>query len=554
MNIWKYILKPRETFYRYLSSLSSVYERKKERRFIIIQIDGLSYFALRRALSLRLMPFISRLLHSKTHRIVRFDCGLPATTPAFMAGIMYGDNSKIPGFRWYDKEKREFYIMKSLNDAARLEEELRANEGILRGGTSYCTIFTGDARESVFALSRLYELKNLIKVNLLTAILLILFNITVVLRMTLSLILELFTELKEYILQILRKEIRRSETPFIPVRLITNVFLREISTILAEVDIYRGVDSIYIDYVGYDELAHHRGPFSLSSLFTLYSIDKDIKKLFKAIKKSGNKYDVYILSDHGQVPTITFEKASGRSFDVYLLEKLMTSKILLTKEYIEQIRNQRLLNFASYLQSIRQSLPKGFGYVADKLIERIQKRVREAVPSVDIEDLNQIFLLPTSDITHLYFNKFKKKLFDEEIDEHYPGIKNIILSEGNIAAIAYMSRDGVIVQTPEGKAVIRNGNLINIHNNVNSFLSLLYKGVERDIERVVSMPNSGDILIFAGRYKGRVLNFQDELGGHGGLYPEEQSAFIIFPVDIKFGFYSIRNSTQLYRFFKNRYF
>jgi len=554
MNIWKYILHPKETFYRHLSSLSSAHENKKEKRFIIIQIDGLSYFALRRALSLKLMPFLSKLMHSKTHRIARFDCGLPATTPAFMAGIMYGDNSNIPGFRWYDKEKREFYIMKSLNDAARIEARLNKNEGILKGGTSYCTIFTGDAKESVFAVSRLYELKNFIKVNLITALLLILFNLTLVLRMTLSLILELFTELKEYIFQILKKEIRRSETPFIPVRLVTNVLLREISTILAEVDIYRGVDSIYIDYVGYDELAHHRGPFSISSLLTLYSIDKDIKKLFKAIKRSGNHYEVYILSDHGQVPTISFEKASGQPFDNYLINRLISSKILYTREYIEQIRNQRLLSFANYLQSIRQSLPKGFGYVADKLIEKIKKRVKESIPSIDVEDINQIFLLPTSDITHLYFNKFNKKLIDEEIDEHFPNIKKIILKEGNIGAIAYLSRDGVILQTPEGKALITNGKIKNIHNNVNSFLSLLYKGVEQDIERLIRMQNSGDIVIFAGRFKGRVLNFQDELGGHGGLYPEEQSAFIIFPSDIKFNFYSIRNSTELYGFIKNRYF
>ncbi len=548
------ILHPRESFYRYLSKFSEGNIEKKERRFIIIQIDGLSYFALKRALSFKFMPFISKLLNSETHKIARYDCGLPATTPAFMAGIMYGKNDEIPGFRWYNKEKKEFYIMKSLNDTAKVEQELSKNIGILKGGTSYCTLFTGGARESVFAVSKLYELNRYIKVNLLTALLLILFNIRVVLRMSLSFIIELTVELKEYLHQILRKEIKRSETPFIPIRLITNVLLREISTVLAEVDIYRAVDSIYIDYVGYDELAHHRGPFSISSLLTLFSIDRDIKRLFKAIKKSGNKYDVYILSDHGQVPTIPFDMATGQSFEDYLMKEMIETKIVHTKRYVEYLREQRLLSFVNYLLSIRQSMPEGFGYISDMLIRRIQKRIKENIPDIDVNDLNQIFLLPTSDIAHLYFNFYEKRLMDDEIDEYFPRVKNIILHHGHIAAISYLSKDGVIIETPEGKALIKEGNIINIRGSVQSFLSLLYRGMESDIERLVKMRNSGDIVIFSGRLRGRVLNFQQELGGHGGAYPEEQSAFIIFPADKKFNFYRIRNSSQLYDFLRREYF
>ncbi|MCX7957682.1 MAG: alkaline phosphatase family protein [Deltaproteobacteria bacterium] len=547
------ILHPKESFYRYLSKFSETGETRKEKRFIILHIDGLSYFALRRAFSFRFVPFLSKLLNSGTHKIARFDCGLPATTPAFMAGIMYGDNSDIPGFRWYDKEKKEFIIMKSLSDTAKIEQELSKNKGILTGGTSYCTLFTGGAKESVFAVSKLYELNRYIKVNLLTAMLLVFFNITVVLRMFLSMTLELFIELKDYIRQVLRKEIKRSEAPFIPIRLITNVLLREISTILAEVDIYRGVDSIYIDYVGYDEIAHHRGPFAISSLITLYSIDRDIKKLFKAMKKSGNKYDVYILSDHGQVPTIPFDKATGQSFEDYMMKEILETKIVHSKEYIRYLREQRLLSFANYLQSIRQSMPRGFGYISDVLIERIKKRVKESIPEVDVSDLNQIFLLPTSDIVHLYFNKYGKRLFDDEIDRYYPKIRKIILGHGNIAAISYLSDKGVIIETTGGKALITDGVLRVIKGSVSSFFSLLYKGIESDIERLVKMRNSGDIVIFAGRFRGRVLNFQQELGGHGGPYPEEQSAFIIFPKDKKFNFYRIRNSAQLYGFLSKEY-
>jgi hypothetical protein len=32
------------------------------------------------------------------------DCGVPPTTPACQAGILQGNNTNIPAFRWLDKK------------------------------------------------------------------------------------------------------------------------------------------------------------------------------------------------------------------------------------------------------------------------------------------------------------------------------------------------------------------------------------------------------------------------------------------------------------------
>src|SRR6266850_1725415 len=68
------------------------------RRFLIIQIDGLSEAILDKALHSRRLRHIPRLL--RTGRLARkpMSVGIPSSTPAFHAAAMYGIQPDIPGF------------------------------------------------------------------------------------------------------------------------------------------------------------------------------------------------------------------------------------------------------------------------------------------------------------------------------------------------------------------------------------------------------------------------------------------------------------------------
>ena len=52
------------------------------------------------------MPYTQQLIDSEGYAIHRYRCGVPSTTPFAQAGILYGDNSEIPSFRWWDRERR----------------------------------------------------------------------------------------------------------------------------------------------------------------------------------------------------------------------------------------------------------------------------------------------------------------------------------------------------------------------------------------------------------------------------------------------------------------
>ncbi|MGD8398395.1 MAG: hypothetical protein PVG11_06025, partial [Anaerolineae bacterium] len=124
------------------------------RGLIILEIDGLAYPYLRQALKAGHMPYLARMVLARKLRLSPWRCGLPSTTPAAQAGILYGNNWDIPGFRWYEKETGDFIMCKLPGTVRAIQERIsRGRTGLLRGGSSYVNMFDGDARLALFTLS-----------------------------------------------------------------------------------------------------------------------------------------------------------------------------------------------------------------------------------------------------------------------------------------------------------------------------------------------------------------------------------------------------------------
>ena len=131
-------------------------EEKGRRGFVILEIDGLAHSYLQQAVREGYMPYLARLLLGRRLRLARWRCGLPSTTPAAQAGILYGNNWDIPGFRWYDKATGDSIMCKLPGSVRAIQERIAAGRaGLLRGGSSYTNLFDGDARLSLFTLSAL---------------------------------------------------------------------------------------------------------------------------------------------------------------------------------------------------------------------------------------------------------------------------------------------------------------------------------------------------------------------------------------------------------------
>jgi hypothetical protein len=94
---------------------------------------------------------------------------------------------------------------------------------------------------------------------------------------------------------------------------VTNGLLRDLNTALVAEELRRGTKSIYVDYVDYDEIAHHAGVFRPESLAALDGLDRTLGSLAQLAGDAPRRYRLVVLSDHGQSQGTPFADRYGES-------------------------------------------------------------------------------------------------------------------------------------------------------------------------------------------------------------------------------------------------
>ena len=288
----------------------------------MVQIDGFSKAELERALQRGEMPFLQRLLDKEHYRLYPYYCGVPSTTPAVQGELFYGVPCAVPAFVFRDKVTRKIFRMFSGHDVQEIERRLAAQgQALLEGGASYSNIYSGGAKEAHFCVSSLDWNTLWRDINIFHFVFLLLTNFITLMRMTVLAILELILATVDCIRAIVKGENASSEIHFIPVRTLISVVLRELVTLSAKIDVARGLPIIHVNFLGYDEQSHHRGPASETAHWALRGIDDSIAAIYKAAARSTRRhYDVWVYSDHGQEKMISYKGKYGRSVNDVVLE------------------------------------------------------------------------------------------------------------------------------------------------------------------------------------------------------------------------------------------
>ena len=94
-------------------------------------------------------------------------------------------------------------------------------------------------------------------------------------------------------------------------RAATNVLQRDLNTAVIAEEMRKGTKSIYVDYVDYDEIAHHAGMFRPESLAALDGLDRVLGTLERLAGHAARHYHIVVLSDHGQSQGQTFRDRFG---------------------------------------------------------------------------------------------------------------------------------------------------------------------------------------------------------------------------------------------------
>lgn len=531
-------------------------QQQNERRFVVIQIDGLAHRRLKMALESGRMPFVRRLLQRGVVKETPFFCGLPSSTAAFQAGAFYGTIPDIPGWRYYDKREGALIHFPDPGAAAaveRREREASGRTGLLKGGTSYGNVFNGDSEISVITFSSMYEPR----VGLNWASLWFFVPSIITLWVLLKILVLSAYELVYGLILMANDRLRRRKKPLTVDRVFLHIWFhaiwRQLATLGVSSDIYKGVPRIYANFVSYDVFAHKYGPSSRVAMRSLTAIDASIRQVYRAVRRVPEyNYDIYILSDHGMAESTSFDQISKEPLSGVVLGALGAH--LETRPSQPEMVNSDHGDIAERLAWLRRlsTLVFFLSPKLEKYLEKLTKKLeckwlKKFYPDLDIPKmLEEIKIVPAGPNVLVYFMHKREPVLAEEIEARYPGALLRLSAQPGIGI--------VLARNSKGVAYYWRGEEFQVDINKAAagcpFRNLTYRSLlMQALIDLMSMPSAGDLIIYGNGSGQGTISYLGERGSHAGLSADELFAFVIYPKNVDFAFERVTRPRDFYNFF-----
>lgn len=470
---------------------------------LLIQIDGLARAQMERAMAKGRLPFLKSLLTREHYELGDFYPGLPSSTPAVQAELHYGVRCAVPAFSFLDRESHRIAAMFKPEWAKKIEADLSArSEGLLRGGSSWSNIYSGGAttEESHFCASSIGLGDMMRGGSGLAMASVILLNIPALLRLVGLLIAEFALSVWDLIAGVARGENWMKELKFVLARVFVCVGLREVITLGCELDLTRGSPVVHVNYLGYDEQAHRRGPDSKFAHWSLKGIDQSARRLFRASQRSTHRdYLVWIFSDHGQ--------ETSESFSDIVAGGLQNAVAACLEKLAQPV-------------PLRTVAPRVHGTRADWAGGRRASRrlTAEAAASSGSGDHAAFSLATMGPVAHGYFPKTlrvdqRKELAAALIETGVPAIMFIDAND----SVRWIQEDGCYTLPQEKDRLFPHPPPIRAE-------------IAEDLIQLCRHRDAGD-LVFLGwtRYRPTPATFAIERGAHAGPGVHETRGFTLLP-------------------------
>ena len=527
-------------------------DRKPLRGLLILQIDGLSLPSLERVLVRGRMPTVSAMLAKRTHRLHEWSCGVPSNTPAFQAGFFYGNRDNVPGYRWFDRAEQRVRVVSDPQDLRDLEARVAAEGGapLLAGGSCINTFMAGGAAKRLMTVSALGEDADRRREGERAD-----FNLFVLSpsAYTMAVLSGLWDYLAGLVLAAAgRMNRNRPRLKFsvkrVAQRAVANTFLRDLSFFWIKQDMVRGVPVIYSNFVGYDDVAHFTDPDAYEAAITLAAFDRHLRKLQRrAARQSPVRYDILLLSDHGQTASLPYRLLAGETFEATVARLLGDSRARPAEP--GRAFNPDRSYTAALLAELDESGARGLGWAAARGRRTLASIAPgPAAASPEPPDTKAV-VCASGCLVHIYFTGHPEPLPLEEIIERYPGLIEALVRNPGVGFVAAARQFGdAVAITDDG---IRN--LITGERGGSRDPLAPYGEPDRwagELAQLLSFGDSGD-LILNGAWlaeQQRVVVFEEQSSSHGGVGGPQNRPFLVTPAWWTVGPMDLESPEALHRF------
>lgn len=506
---------------------------------LFLEIDGLAKPVLERAVQSGFVPTLARWIESGSYDLTGWETDTSSQTSASQAGILHGNNSNIPAFRWFDKAKGEIIASSNTKVLPSLEAERSDGNGLLsHDGASRGNLLSGDAPYVMATASTITD-RSRFHTSEFQAYFANPYNMA---RTLLLFFWDIYLEWRQFrwarknnVQPILDKHHRGGKYPFI--RAVMTIFMRELNIYTLLGDMFAGRPSAYATFVGYDEIAHHSGVLDPGAFDILYKLDQQFARLESAIKEAPRPYHLVILSDHGQTGGATFKQRYGKSL-LDFVQELMTAEvnvggIMETGEGASNISillTDTIQNETSGASRLVKRAFKGSTVDGEVVIgEEARKEVEDR--AAGDQEHPEVYALASGNLGLISFTKWPERMTLEQLNEAYPALlPGLIAHEGIGFAMVRSTEHGPVVLGAKGAYYLSDDRV-----EGNNPLTNFGPNAADHLRRTDSFPNCPDILVnsFYDPNTNEGCAFEELIGFHGGLGGTQTQPFILHPKELQ---------------------
>ena len=472
---------------------------------VFVEIDGLAFPVLQRAIRDGHTPEMARWLAAGTHRLVEWETDLSSQTGASQAGILLGSNDDIPAFRWIEKETGRMMACSAPGDCKEIERRHTNGSGLLvDGGTSRGNLLSGGATETILTVSRIdaerranpgYRAFFANAHNVTRASVLFLGEI----------VLEVWAAARQRRRDVQPRGHRGGIYPVLRAGMC--VVVRDLIAFSVISDMLRGRPAVYATFSSYDEVAHHSGLERHDTLEALRKVDKLLGRIARAALHSPRPYEIVVLSDHGQTQGATFKQRNGYAFDE------------LVRRSVESRSVQTLLGGDENDTTV--------GLALEEARDRGARRTKSSRKRVDE---GSVVVLGSGNLALIYLMEEPRRLTLEEIELRHPRLVPALRSHPHVGfVLAHSSTHGPVALGPRGTRYLRDERV-----EGDDPLRPFSPNAARHLARASGFDHAPDLYVnsFYDPQVDEGCAFEELISFHGGMGGSQTRPFVLSPVHL----------------------
>jgi hypothetical protein len=468
----------------------------------LLFLDGVGGNALARAEAAGRIRFLPALRDGPAYRLTPAFSGMPSTTAAFQAGLFFGvRHPDIPAFSWMDRTRGKRVRMNAPKDSEMVEERLvrTAGPGLMNGGHSYVSILRGGADNRLNSVGLAHFLAPPERLPPAADMP----GLAIVQLRSMGLAgLHALAAVGGFLWDTVPAGrwmgTRRHEWRYLLNWLGVATLGQELSMGQLLLDLLRGVPRMFLCLHDYDERSHRRGPAD-ADLYAMPRLDLATEMIFALAEAAPDPPDVWVITDHGQIPSIPCEKLLGCT----------------------------IADWLGHAEA--RELPPG-----------LRRIFGEPGPL----DGPPPEVVDCGDYAHVYLQKGPALQASQIVRDHAHVLGRALACPA--VGLVAMRHDG-------GAVAVIGDRIVDPKRPETVPKGASPHAVAALLEELAHSPSAGDLVLYGTWIDDACVAFSWELSSHGGPSPEETTTFVIHPANVPEELLRAKHGADLFHLLSHLY-